>query len=159
MGDSGFIAPAANSGQQMDPSGWAGNVTTCGRPSPDLGIPIQCSLVYSNETMRNESQDFDLFSGCCPPVINGSNIWVTRRGCSADCWTYDTGLALNFSKCVNTTATQSNHTRVSIYCEYIDYKHLGDVVRNNTRTSGKGRLKVALGLALAATTVALLAGA
>ncbi|KAF2120891.1 hypothetical protein BDV96DRAFT_565859 [Lophiotrema nucula] len=132
------IAPARNSGSQQQ---WLSNVTACDRPAPDLNIPVHCSLVYSDDAERNPARDFELFGRCCPPVANNTNIWGVRRGCDADCWTYN--LDLDFATCVNTTAKLNNHTRVSTICEYVDYEKLGEAVKTAS-ASGTGRVEVVM---------------
>ncbi|KAF2250281.1 hypothetical protein BU26DRAFT_299002 [Trematosphaeria pertusa] len=138
--DSHGIAPARNSGSQQQ---WIANVTSCDRPAPDLAIPVHCSLVYNDDQERNPSEDFDLFGSCCPPVENSTNIWSIRRGCDADCWTYN--VDLGFADCVNRTAEEANHTRVGAICEYVDYGKLAQAVQSGA-SPRKGSLKVTLGI-------------
>ncbi|KAL0934965.1 uncharacterized protein CTRU02_209556 [Colletotrichum truncatum] len=122
---------------------WHNFPEACGRPAPDLDIPIVCIAGHHThivgDHLESAGADFDTFEHCCPSIQNRSNIYTTGRQCDFQtCFTHQTEVALNWEACVMDAAGKKmseleakgrkfNFTKEEAFhgrCEWIDYASL-----------------------------------
>jgi len=130
---------------------WLNDTFHCFTPPDNWNIPIMCNIVVGGLNEDNDAlyqTTYTNLSSCCPPVANGSNIWLYRRGCGPTCYTYDTVLAGQFNECVNHAGSNTSLTwnNTDGECEYIDYAALRKQDSGAERTGSVGGVLLLAGL-------------
>ncbi|KAK6211672.1 hypothetical protein QIS74_10936 [Colletotrichum tabaci] len=97
----------------MDQEDWRNWPYSCGRPVPDLDIPIVCTAssnvvatpANNRGYLESAGRDFEIFRHCCPPINNLTNVYSTQDECRMSfCFTHQPSVVTNWSRCVEDAA-------------------------------------------------------
>ncbi|GKT66839.1 hypothetical protein ColTof3_14178 [Colletotrichum tofieldiae] len=153
--------------------GWRNWPYSCGRPAPDLDIPIICTVGSnfaakpSNNRgyLENAGRDFETFRHCCPFINNRTNVYTTQDECQMSfCFTHQPGIVINWNKCVKDAAGKRmgelqaegknfNFSRDAFrgQCEWIDYEAIRNALLYNHSQNDSGSASFETGKLLVVT--------